>query len=55
MKKKWTESSARRAVGGEVKHNTLFISGCLSGLSACSALDYLKSKCNYRVVFVKGA
>lgn len=49
--RKWTESEAIKAVtsaGASKTHGKTFsIKGGLSGLKACSAMDFLQNKCGY--------
>lgn len=53
MKRKWTELSARLYLerhndNVEVKGKTIKAPGGFSGLTSCSALDYLVNYCGYR-------
>ncbi len=52
MKKKWNEeiaTSLLKSNGAEIKSKFILVKNGLNGLSACSALDYLKNHCGYKV------
>ena len=52
MRRRWTENGAismLNANGAEVKKKFIVIRNGLKGLSACSALDFLKNHCGYTV------
>jgi hypothetical protein len=53
--KKWTETKARKVVGTDkITDKHVVVRGGLSGLTACSALDFLTNHCKYTVAFVRG-
>lgn len=55
--KKWTENEARSVLmsAGNVRQTstkTMIIKGGVRGLSACSAIDYLRNYCGYNILLV---
>lgn len=53
--RKWTENTARSKLmsSGDVRQTsakTMVIKGGVKGLSACSAIDYLRKYCGYNII-----
>jgi hypothetical protein len=53
--KKWTENEAKSVLmkSGDVRQTspkTMVIRGGVKGLTACSAMDYLKNYCGYNIL-----